>query len=91
MNKEKIEEILLKHSPYVFFGNAVKTELFGETVKHLTTLIQAERKDAIEGFVREFSNKCLHDSINESYNYYLEEIPNIVSNFVEQYLESEEK
>lgn len=50
MNKEKIEEILLKHSPYVFFGNAVKTELFGETVKHLTTLIQAERKDAVIGF-----------------------------------------
>jgi hypothetical protein len=91
MNKEKIEEILLKHSPYVFFGNAVKTELFGETVKHLTTLIQEERKEAVEGFITDFSNKCLHDSINESYNYYLEEIPNIVSNFVEQYLESEEK
>lgn len=74
--REKVEEILLKHSPYVFFGNAVKTELFGETVKHLTTLINQEKKEAVGGFA---------DVVYESFrNHDLK-----IHALIEEYFESE--
>jgi hypothetical protein len=96
--KEKIEEILLKHSPYVFFGNAVKTELFGETVKHLTTLIQEERKEAVEGLLKWFEGKKVREcfkELNDKYTgeEYIEttEGYHYLQGFVEEYLESEGK
>lgn len=78
---------------YVFDHDVWRDELYAYIHNNYTpnTEVQKAVEEAVRGFVREFSNKCLHDSINESYNYYLEEIPNIVSDFVEQYLESEGK
>lgn len=53
-----------------------------------TNKLTKAQEEAVRGFVREFNNKCLHDSINESYSYPLEEIPNVVYSFVEEYLSS---
>lgn len=86
MNKEKVEEILLKHSPYVFFGNAVKTELFGETVKHLTTLINQEKKEAVEGLL----NKCCKECRDLVYSEYALQEQDKKTNGVEKMVREEQ-
>jgi hypothetical protein len=91
MNKEKIKEILLHLDSY--FEQAMGTEVTREDCVNLrkelsdliSTLIQAERKDAVEGFA-DWLDNVLMTQMRKPYIYGEQ-----LKSAVETYLESEGK
>jgi hypothetical protein len=86
--EEILKESYLIGSPYkgddsydVDWSDNAGKSLLGELQSHE----QSACEEAVEDFVRYASNKLLHDSINDSYEYPMEEVPNLLSTLLDEF------